>query len=515
VNPAVLSLIPITGKNLSSPALGGRGAPATSSANAGLFRGQLSRSISKTVSGGATVDPSILVNPTGEALSATLERKIAAALAAGKSSSDVATQLAASLANSIATKLGATSPNARAQLQSAFASALSPPGQTGPPQTTAEQARTLAQRFAVIASIATGVSGSESGQLNRFVGPVLDAKSARANPAPTTSALPIQANTATADSVIREAISALTNVVTSTLALPPAATGDGKVVPLPLATQAVATGGDTPIGRILARAAVSGNNLARPLPVGTSPAISSPATPPSQISKPETVVATFLRAFTSAVNSPALATTLGKPSLTSGDLANLLAPTPPAHAFVPALVPVASPLPADVTNGVQSAPAPPPAPPAPVDANAIVDQLLRGISLRTLGSSSEIRLRLVPEQLGDLNVKLTVSAGNVSAHIVAQNADVHGALVAGQAQLSRSLADAGLKLSSFTVDVSGGGLGGNPQQQNGQPASSGTRRHLIDGVQTGESDESELLAAPSFAPPSAASASPGALNYLV
>jgi flagellar hook-length control protein FliK len=512
VNPAVLSLIPAINTGPSSPALGERGASATSSANAGLFRSQLSQSVANTASSEATTAPApakAAVNP-----SAVLEQKVASALNAGAQTADVVTQLAASLANSIATKLGTTDPNARAQLQTAFASALSPPGQTGPPQTTAEQARTLAQRFAKIASIATGVSGSESGQLNRFVGTVLDAKLAKANPAPTPppSTLATPSGTATADSVILDASSAVASLLGSAPAAKSVAGGDGKVVTLPTSAQAIATGGDTLLGRILARATLNDTTVA-PTVVsdGTAPAVSSSG---SQTSNPDTVVATFLKAFTNAVKTPAISAALGKSSLPSDSLATLLPATSSAHAFVPAFVPAASPLAADLTtSSVQTAP-PTPAPPATVDANAVVEQLLRGISLRNLGSS-EIRLQLVPEQLGDLSVKLTVSNGNVSAHIIAQNADVHGALVAGQTQLSRSLADAGLKLSSFTVDVSGGGLGQNPQQQNGQSSSSGTRRLLIDGAQTDDADESALLAEPSFAPPSAASANPGALNHLV
>jgi flagellar hook-length control protein FliK len=515
VNPAVLSLIPEINKGPSSPALGERGASATSSANAGLFRSQLSQSVANTASSNKTTAPApakASVSP-----SAVLEQKVAGALRAGAQSSEVVTQLAASLANSIATKLGTTDPNARAQLQTAFASALSPPGQTGPPQTTAEQARTLAQRFAKIASIATGVSGSESGQLNRFVGTVLDAKLAKANPAPTPppSTLPNPSGTVTADSVILDASSAVASLFTAAPVAKPVAVGDGKVVTLPTPAQAIATGGDTPIGRILARATLNDTTVASTVTFeGTAPAGTSPAG--SQTSNPDTVVATFLKAFTNAVKTPTISAALGKSSLSSDSPASLLPATSSAHAFVPAFVPGASPLAADVTTSAeQPAPAPPPAAPSTVDANAVVEQLLRGISLRNLGSSSEIRLQLVPEQLGDLSVKLTVSNGNVSAHIIAQNADVHGALVAGQTQLSRSLADAGLKLSSFTVDVSGGGLGQNPQQQNGQPSSSGTRRLLIDGTQTDDADESALLAEPSFAPPSAASASPGALNHLV
>jgi flagellar hook-length control protein FliK len=144
------------------------------------------------------------------------------------------------------------------------------------------------------------------------------------------------------------------------------------------------------------------------------------------------------------------------------------------------------------------------------------------VFLKNLGQSSEIRLSLVPESLGDLSVKLTVnSSGTVDAHVVAQTADARDALVAGQTQLTRSLADAGLKLSSFNVDVNSGGFTGYQQQQQQQQQQSAQQRwasgshQLLGGLDAVESgDETALLAVPSFGPPLVAGQNLGHLNYL-
>jgi flagellar hook-length control protein FliK len=100
-----------------------------------------------------------------------------------------------------------------------------------------------------------------------------------------------------------------------------------------------------------------------------------------------------------------------------------------------------------------------------VDPSAIVEQVVRGMAMRTQSDgTSEVRLRLVPEHLGAVTLSLKVDGSNVSATALAQNADVRNALVAHQHQLARSLADAGLKLTGFTVNLSGGNAGHDHQR---------------------------------------------------
>jgi flagellar hook-length control protein FliK len=153
--------------------------------------------------------------------------------------------------------------------------------------------------------------------------------------------------------------------------------------------------------------------------------------------------------------------------------------------------------------------------PAPIDDSAIADQVLRGAFMRNVGESSEIRLRLVPDSLGDVNVKLVVSDGAVTAHVVAETPEVRDALVAAQPQLTKSLAEAGLKLTGFTVDVSGGGFAGFAGQRNDQSQNGGRSRrgaNSVDPIET--QDESRLEAIPSFGPSVAPRANPGDFNYL-
>jgi hypothetical protein len=151
------------------------------------------------------------------------------------------------------------------------------------------------------------------------------------------------------------------------------------------------------------------------------------------------------------------------------------------------------------------------------DPNAVVAQLVRGLTMSNLGTSSQVRLRLVPETLGDLSIKLNVdnTTGSVSASVLAQTPDARDALIANQGQLHRALADAGLKLSSFNVDLSNSGANmfgqQQPQPQHQQRFGSSQRSVLASEDTSGDS----LSAVPSFAPPAMVAAGTGTLNYLV
>jgi flagellar hook-length control protein FliK len=127
---------------------------------------------------------------------------------------------------------------------------------------------------------------------------------------------------------------------------------------------------------------------------------------------------------------------------------------------------------------------------ASVDPSAIVEQVVRSMAMRTQSDgTSEVRMRLVPEHLGSVTLSLKVDGSNVSATAVAQNADVRNALVSHQQQLARSLADAGLKLTGFTVNL-GGGNAGHDQPRD---RTSGFGRHYAvhEVTAAGQTDSTE------------------------
>jgi flagellar hook-length control protein FliK len=144
----------------------------------------------------------------------------------------------------------------------------------------------------------------------------------------------------------------------------------------------------------------------------------------------------------------------------------------------------------------------------PADPSAAIEQLVKSMAMRT-GSdgTSEMRLRLQPESLGTVTLKLTVDGNNVSANVVAQNGEARTALLAQQHHLARSLADSGLKLTSFTVDLSGG----QAQDQMRDRTSGFGRRYTVHEMAAADGDSAESS---STGPALLPSSTLGLLSYL-
>ena len=503
------------------------------------FKAQLDGSVTALFAG-AKAEPAATATAPVLTTDAKLAQAVKDLLDRGVALGDIVARLASSLATSVAAQLGISPEAALQRLTQAFTQALQSTG-TGPPGSNAERASSLVTRLRRIAELATGVTNGDSGQSIRTIaGTSLDANSAKANPPPTT------------DSILRNALDALAGSASPASPVPdPAllasaapgttspsapvpspvapATTDGAVVALPAAVQAIASGGDTLLGRILTRAMLVDQQPSAPAGVtlvdatanrsaNAGPASAAAAHLAAGAADPNALanaLDTFVHAFTNAVAR--------NDASQRSDPGALM----PANAQAPqvqALPPQTPPPPFAIAIAHESAsitpvpPAPAAAQPQHVDANAVVDQMLRGMAIRTTDGQSEVRLRLVPENLGDVSVKLVVNGGSVDASIVAHTADAQTALAGGQLQLAKTLADAGLKLQSFTVGLAGDFSGNRDQSRpNDSWNRSGWRRiGVVESVGTDEPADASLLAVPSFGPPIYA-ANPALLhlNYLV
>lgn len=422
-------------------------------------------------------------------------------------------ELAAALAAQVARQLGLSPATLRqaqgeggsevARLTHAFTEALTQTSQGPPGHTNAERASALATRFAQMAQLAARVTNREAGQpIRSIAGTSLDADTAGADPTPNPGLTP------------------------SVVATP----SDGRRVAI-ASSQAIATGGDTLLGRMVARAYLAGDAASPVAPVESAP----PATPvtsmavhgtagngvsPSATSAtPQSVVDAFLRAFTSALAHEAPnGTARGE-----GGSQTAAVPSQPlsssAHqAPMPFALAVAH-AGSTTGSGDATAAASGPSQGPHVDPHAVVEQVVRAMAIQTTSDgTSTIRLRLVPEQLGDVTVKLVVSGGSVDATVTARSTDAQTALLGGQSQLAKTLADAGLKLQSFSVGLAGGGAGSTGDQSSRDRATAQSQVGRIGGVgsRDAETQTEDLLAAPTFGPPLyTPNASLGALNYLV
>jgi flagellar hook-length control protein FliK len=439
---------------------------------------------------------------------ASLTRAVKAKLDQGTPLGDVIAQLASSLAASVAAQLGISPQAAQQRLTQAFDQALQPTD-TGPPVSTAERASALVSRFRQIAELATRVTNGDQGQpIRQIAGNSSDAVTAKANPAPDP------------DSILHDAQKALTAT---------ALASDGRTVAFaPL--QAIASGGDTPLGRILTRAVLADSSRTVPadtpidgpshhLAGGVQP-VDQPVLGPSTAAGTSAAAAVdaFVTAFASRLARSDGAGAERHAGEIAAPVAASTAQPPPGTATAQPVASFALPTAHDAVS--IAPPTPPQTMPQPqhVDANAVVDQILRGMQIRTTDGQSEVRLRLVPEQLGEVSVKLIVSGGSVDASITAHTADAQSALAGAQTQLAKSLADAGLKLQSFSVGLAGG-FADPRDQSRPNDRSTGSASRRIGAVEAADADASpdpSLLAVPSFGPPIyAANPALGALNYLV
>lgn len=94
----------------------------------------------------------------------------------------------------------------------------------------------------------------------------------------------------------------------------------------------------------------------------------------------------------------------------------------------------------------------------------LVPVIVRQARLIATGSGHELVLRLQPESLGTVHVRLTLQEDGLSVDLAATNPETHRALEAALPQLRASLVDAGLRLQRLDVglpDSTGGGEQGS------------------------------------------------------
>ncbi len=105
---------------------------------------------------------------------------------------------------------------------------------------------------------------------------------------------------------------------------------------------------------------------------------------------------------------------------------------------------------------------------SPMNVDDVMDQVVTGLSIKNFTDNPTVKISLNPPHLGALSVKITVNDNTVSANVVTQSGAVRSLLLDQQNQLSTVFAQAGLKLGSLTVDLSGQGLGQEADRRQAQ-----------------------------------------------
>jgi flagellar hook-length control protein FliK len=421
----------------------------------------------------------------------------------GTSLATIADRVSSSVAASVQQKLAAMLPQSDAdriasQLKTSLANALAPPGH-GPPGTAEQQATALASRLRSWIANLANLANEQTGQQNVISGSVLDANSAKETPAQqTTNTPPTPVDAASlSDALLNSTASALTQTVTAQTA------------------QTAANAPDL-LARMLVRAASVDANVN-----GAAAAESAKANvnASSGMQSPSTLAARFTAAL---AESFAVSASNAPQDPSSGDSTNHgnensaadVSQSPVTQAQTTKTSP-SDPLGGAAATPVISLQPQNAAPVAPatasaLNADAVVQQMVKAMSLRsTQDGASEIRLQLQPENLGTVTMKLTVAGTQITANVIAQNAEVGSTLVANHQQLVRALASAGLTLSGFSVDVSGGDAGNG---QNKDRTAGFGRRYVVHEL--GETNASETPALSSLGPQLLPGSNLELFNYL-
>jgi flagellar hook-length control protein FliK len=416
--------------------------------------------------------------------------QLAGLLQSGTPMSTIVDKVSTELSKAIAKASGkGDDVDAQRTLQRALANALAPPG-SSPPSDFKTQVATLVQQVNDILTKLTSQLNT-AGQKSEFSGQVLDAEKARELPAqqtkPTTG-IDMPAGMAPfVQSLLQRVAAQLQSVQPE------------KTQQVSSATPAL----PDPLARMLARAANA--NVQR----GGEP-VTKPAVPTTNGTSASSTLFQRLIAIIAERNGTQSDSNTGKESQdrTFGSSALSTSSTQP-QSSVPAAPGFASQVASAPAMPVHSSPASA-TPYTAIDPQSVIEQVVKGIVIRTSGGTSEVRMRLQPEHLGDVSLKITVNGNTINANIVAQNADVRDTLLANQQQLARTLSEAGLSLGSFSVDVSGGNAGFTDQRaQQQQPKLSriGTFTAALNG-------ENDNWADSRFGPPVLSGSKALVLNYL-
>ncbi len=121
----------------------------------------------------------------------------------------------------------------------------------------------------------------------------------------------------------------------------------------------------------------------------------------------------------------------------------------------------------------------------PETAKSVADQVVKGMALQVNGENSEVRIRLVPESLGEVSVHVKMEGGKMQAQIDVSQAGVKSALEVQLPQIRQSLSERGIDVQRLDVSFggdhpakeSGGGQGDRRQRQGSKHA------YMVDTVE--------------------------------
>lgn len=100
------------------------------------------------------------------------------------------------------------------------------------------------------------------------------------------------------------------------------------------------------------------------------------------------------------------------------------------------------------------------------DQARMVDQVVKAIDLSQRQGTTDLTVRLDPPELGTLHIKVSMTAGQLSAEVRAADSRIHQMIAVNQAEIHEALRQAGVRLEQITVPSYTSASGGfsHPEQ---------------------------------------------------
>lgn len=130
---------------------------------------------------------------------------------------------------------------------------------------------------------------------------------------------------------------------------------------------------------------------------------------------------------------------------------------------------------AERTNGTARNEAPRQAPPPPV-----FDQIVQSARIFLSEGKSEAVIKLNPEQLGKVEMKVTIEDGKVTVKFTAENQAVRAAIADNIQDLKRNLSELGLEVENVLVQLAGQFTNGENQEEERQQQAQPRRHGRLD-----------------------------------
>lgn len=131
-----------------------------------------------------------------------------------------------------------------------------------------------------------------------------------------------------------------------------------------------------------------------------------------------------------------------------------------------------------------------------VNAADVIDQIVESIKLNSTSELKSMEIMLNPQNLGKVNLLVSVREGVVTAKIVAENEQVQKALESQIITLKENIQNQGIKIDEVQVTVSTNAFESNEQfeQERQEQTRKTTRRLRLDGFDDSEDEEEEQMA---------------------